>query len=254
MLGLAIYSTNDSSLAWLPIAFVAPLLWAAITALDLYFVHGPYQDEWDGTLISGSFQLLPWVLVPLGLVGFTLPAHEVVLLALCGGATFLAAIFFYLRAMFRFADAAMIHIMWNAAVLVVPCLCLDLVRGKAGADSLHRHRPGVCRHVGFRRPARRTARGLPSSGWSDDLGSDAHVRLDGLAERRLPDGWRSIPRRVPGVHSWGRSSNIGDHRIQRDVDGGKNPSILQLQNPAAVDVRHRRMLGGCRHRVFATGD
>ena len=113
-------STNELSLAWLPIAFVAPLLWAAITALDLYFVHGPYQDEWDGTLISGSFQLLPWVLVPLGLVGFTLPAHEVVLLALCGGATFLAAIFFYLRAMFRFADAAMIHIVWNAAVLVVP--------------------------------------------------------------------------------------------------------------------------------------
>jgi uncharacterized membrane protein len=107
---------------WLPITFVAPCLWALVSVLDLYFVRGAYQDEWDGTLISGTFQLLPWVLVSLGLLDFTPLSMETMTLAFAGGCMFLASFFFYFRALFRFADAALIHVLWNVSALVVPFL------------------------------------------------------------------------------------------------------------------------------------
>ena len=107
---------------WLPIAPVAPCLWALVSVLDLYFVRGAYQDEWDGTLVSGTFQLLPWVLVPVGLFDYTPLPMETMTPAFAGGCLFLASFFFYFRALFRFADAALIHVLWNVAVLVVPLL------------------------------------------------------------------------------------------------------------------------------------
>lgn len=107
---------------WLPLAFVAPLLWALVSVLDLYLVHGLYQDEWDGTLISGAFQLFPWLLVLLGLLHFTVPPTEAILFALAGGGMFLASFFFYFRALFRHADSPLIHVLWNVSVLVVPVL------------------------------------------------------------------------------------------------------------------------------------
>lgn len=107
---------------WLPLAFVAPLLWALVSVLDLYLVHGLYQDEWDGTLISGAFQLFPWLLVLLGLLHFTAPPTEAMLFALAGGGMFLASFFFYFRALFRHADSPLIHVLWNVSVLIVPIL------------------------------------------------------------------------------------------------------------------------------------
>jgi len=113
---------GDIWVVWLPIAFVAPCQWALVSVLDLYFVRRAYQDEWDGTLISGTFQLLPWVLVPLGLINYTPLPMKTMALALAGGCMFLASFFFYFRALFRFADAALIQVLWNVAVLVVPLL------------------------------------------------------------------------------------------------------------------------------------
>jgi drug/metabolite transporter (DMT)-like permease len=113
---------TDLSSAWLLIAFVAPCLWALVSVLDLYFIRDAYQDEWDGTLISGTFQILPWILVPLGLIPFTTPPVNAVIHAFAAGFFFLAAFFFYFRSLFRHADAALIHVLWNMAVLVVPLL------------------------------------------------------------------------------------------------------------------------------------
>jgi drug/metabolite transporter (DMT)-like permease len=107
---------------WLPIAFVAPCLWALVSVLDLYFVRGAYQDEWDGTLISGAFQFFPWLLVVLGILRFTSPTTEAMLFALAGGGMFLASFFFYFRALFRHADSPLIHVLWNVSVLLVPLL------------------------------------------------------------------------------------------------------------------------------------
>lgn len=113
---------NELWALWLPMAFAAPLLWALVSVLDLYFVHGLYRDEWDGTLISGAFQVLPWLLVPLGILRFTAPPTEAMLFALAGGGMFLASFFFYFRALFRYADSPLIHVLWNVSVLVVPVL------------------------------------------------------------------------------------------------------------------------------------
>lgn len=107
---------------WLPIAFAAPILWALVSVLDLYLVHGLYQDEWDGTLISGAFQIFPWLFVALGILRFASPPMEVVLFALAGGGMFLASFFFYFRALFRYADSPLIHVLWNVAVIVVPIM------------------------------------------------------------------------------------------------------------------------------------
>lgn len=107
---------------WLPIAFAAPILWALVSVLDLYLVHGLYQDEWDGTLISGAFQIFPWLLVALGVLRFNAPPTEAILFALAGGGMFLASFFFYFRALFCYADSPLIHVLWNVAVIVVPIM------------------------------------------------------------------------------------------------------------------------------------
>src|SRR5659263_94045 len=88
----------------------------------LPLVHGLYQDEWDGTLMSGTFQLFPWLLVALGILHFTAPPTKAVLFSLAGGGMFLASFFFYFRALFRHADSPLIHVLWNVSVLVVPVM------------------------------------------------------------------------------------------------------------------------------------
>lgn len=60
-------------MSWLLLAFVAPLLWAAVALIDTYFVHGVYAEPLDGAGISGLFQSSPWLLVPLGLIEFRAP-------------------------------------------------------------------------------------------------------------------------------------------------------------------------------------
>ena len=64
-------------MSWIAIAFIAPALWALVALLDTYFIDGIYRDATDGAIISGLFQGLPWVLVPLGLIDFDYPGHRI---------------------------------------------------------------------------------------------------------------------------------------------------------------------------------
>lgn len=105
---------------WLPIAFVAPVIWAFECLFDLYLVHDIYADEWDGTVISGVFMLLPWLLPAFGILQFNPLPAQAALLALCGGALFLGSYLFYFRALVRFSDSSMILVLWETQVVVVP--------------------------------------------------------------------------------------------------------------------------------------
>ncbi|MFZ3031841.1 MAG: EamA family transporter [Candidatus Moraniibacteriota bacterium] len=100
---------------WLIIAFVAPALWALVNLIDVYFVNDVYRDEYDGTIISGLFPLLPWVLVPFGMVVFDFPEHQWWLF-LISGMLFLFANFFYFKSLFSNNDAALVQIFWNLTV------------------------------------------------------------------------------------------------------------------------------------------
>lgn len=105
---------------WLLIALIAPCLWAIVAIIDTHFVHGVYEDEYDGAVISGVFQSLPWLLAPLGVIDFTFPMIEVVTLSLLAGGLFLLAFFWYFKALFVSNDSALMQILWNVSVLVVP--------------------------------------------------------------------------------------------------------------------------------------
>lgn len=100
---------------WLFIAFVAPMLWSLVNLIDVYFVDGVYRDEYDGTIISGLFPLIFWILVPLGVVSFHFPGKESILFFLSGN-LFLLANFFYFKSLFSKNDAALVQIFWNLTV------------------------------------------------------------------------------------------------------------------------------------------
>lgn len=107
-------------MTWLLLAFVAPLLWAAVTLLDTYFVHGVYTEAMDGAVISGLFQCLPWLLVLLGVVEFSYPGNESAACAVVAGALFLLSFLAYFKALFMVNDGALMQLLWNLSVLVVP--------------------------------------------------------------------------------------------------------------------------------------
>ena len=115
---------------WLLIALIAPFLWALVTVLDNYFVHSVYQDEYDGVVVSGFFQLLPWLLVVLGLVEFQYPGHRIASLALLSGAFFLGYLFFYFKALFISNDSAMADIFSNLSVVFVPFIAWLFIHEK----------------------------------------------------------------------------------------------------------------------------
>ncbi|OGI13934.1 MAG: hypothetical protein A2878_01245 [Candidatus Moranbacteria bacterium RIFCSPHIGHO2_01_FULL_54_31] len=105
---------------WLLVALIAPCLWAIVAIIDTHFVHGVYEDEYDGAVISGVFQLLPWLLVPLGVIEFAFPGAEIAVLALSAGGFFLFSFFYYFKALFVSNDTALMLTFWNVSVLVVP--------------------------------------------------------------------------------------------------------------------------------------
>ncbi|MBU2025598.1 MAG: hypothetical protein ABIC19_04260 [Patescibacteria group bacterium] len=134
---------------WLVVALLAPMLWALVSVIDVYFVGGKiYKDEIDGAMISGLFQL-----VPAGFLFFLIrgelslfwhetlnqgPLLEVVLgsekfqaviLAFVGGFVLNLAFFFYFKALFSRNDASLVQILWNLCVVVVPLLSF-LVSGE----------------------------------------------------------------------------------------------------------------------------
>lgn len=97
---------------WLLIACIAPALWAVSNLIDVYFVESVYTDEYDGAIISGLFQIVPWVVVALGFWEFQLPS-EGVWLMFVSGVLFLWSLFFYFRALFSKNDVALAQLLWN---------------------------------------------------------------------------------------------------------------------------------------------
>lgn len=98
--------------SWLFVAFLAPALWAVSNLIDVYFVESIYTDEYDGAIISGLFQILPWILVLLGVWRFEFHLEGSGQLFV-GGVLFLFALFFYFRSLFSKNDVALAQLLWN---------------------------------------------------------------------------------------------------------------------------------------------
>lgn len=98
--------------SWLLIACIAPALWAISNLIDVYFVESIYTDEYDGTIISGLFQILPWMAVLIGFWDFTFYKDGFFLL-FTSGFLFLLALYFYFKALFSKNDVALAQLLWN---------------------------------------------------------------------------------------------------------------------------------------------
>jgi uncharacterized membrane protein len=105
---------------WLVLAFLAPFLWAWVNVLDNYFVDGVYEDAYDGALISGLFQLLPWIGVLFGFVSFEVSLWQWSLLSVISGACFSLSMFFYFKTLFTTNDTVLTQALWNISLLLVP--------------------------------------------------------------------------------------------------------------------------------------
>lgn len=105
---------------WLVLAFVAPLFWALVNIIDIFLVNQVYEDEYDGAIMIGFFQIIPWLAVPF--FGFSLPEGGIALFAMLGGILYCASMLFYFRALFATNDASFILVFWNMTALTVPIL------------------------------------------------------------------------------------------------------------------------------------
>lgn len=112
---------------WLTLAFIAPLLWAIVSLIDTYFVHGVYERASDGAIISGVFQSMPWLFVALGYIEFNTPPLAPTLLSLLAGGLFLISVLAYFHALFASNDGALMQTFWNFTVLVVPFVAWLLI-------------------------------------------------------------------------------------------------------------------------------
>ncbi|MBI5734008.1 MAG: EamA family transporter [Candidatus Kerfeldbacteria bacterium] len=128
-MGIGIFGENY----WLFICLMAPMFWAMVNIIDVYFVDGIYKDEWDGVIIFGLFQIIPSILLLffiksdflIKLVDFQSGNFFLcnsLLLAILGGFFFSFAFFFYYKALFNQNDVALLQILWNFSVLVVPII------------------------------------------------------------------------------------------------------------------------------------
>lgn len=111
---------------WLIVALIAPMLWALVSLIDNYFVDNVYEDEFDGIILSSLFQLLPWLLVPVGVLHFS-PFGWNMLWAVASGFFFLASLFQYFRSLFRVNDSALMQILWSLSVPLVPFIAFFVV-------------------------------------------------------------------------------------------------------------------------------
>lgn len=114
---------------WLIISFLAPMSWALVNIIDVYFVGGIYKDEVDGTIISGLFQILPWPII-FFITGFELADAVKVqsglggtlLLSFVGGALYTTSFYFYFKALFSKNDVSQLQIFWSLTIIAVPLL------------------------------------------------------------------------------------------------------------------------------------
>ncbi len=101
---------------WFLVALIAPILWALVVLLDVYFTQEAYTEAVEGTIISGLFQGI--VLFAIPFVDYTWPSS--------GWWFFVSGIFFlfschwYLRSLIVGGDGAMSQIVWNFSILLVP--------------------------------------------------------------------------------------------------------------------------------------
>ncbi len=105
---------------WFFLAFFAPFLWAVVSVIDTYLVHSIYEDEYEGAIISGIFQLVPWLLVLLGVIDFAPLGAVQTALAMLAGLLFLFAVFCYFKALFVSNDVSLMQILWNLSIPIVP--------------------------------------------------------------------------------------------------------------------------------------
>ncbi len=127
---------------WLIIALMAPMFWSLVNIIDVYFVDGIYKDELDGTIISGLFQIVPWlVLVFLvnidfhSIINFKTPgntwgSNNILILSFIGGTIYILGIYFYFKALFHYNDAPLLQILANLTVIAVPILSFLIFKEK----------------------------------------------------------------------------------------------------------------------------
>lgn len=120
---------------WMLVSFLAPMFWAAVNVIDVYFVGKVYRDEIDGTIISGIFQIIPFSIISLFFLKINLNQFvsvggsgnlfwidPIILLAILGGFLFTSSFYFYFKALFKHNDVAFLQIIWGLTIIVVPLL------------------------------------------------------------------------------------------------------------------------------------
>ncbi|MCX6789748.1 MAG: EamA family transporter [Candidatus Gribaldobacteria bacterium] len=117
---------------WLILAFAAPMSWALVNLIDVYFVGKVYQDELDGTIIAGLFQILPWTVlifflkidmgqfINLGGGGNSFWVDPILFTALVGGFLFASSFYFYFKTLFSHNDVSLLQIIWSLTIVAVP--------------------------------------------------------------------------------------------------------------------------------------
>lgn len=122
---VAIFFTSH----WLAIALLAPMFWALVNIIDVYFVDGIYKDELDGTIISGLFQIIPISALVLvanfklsDAVNLNSGLDTTLITSFAGGLLYTAAFYFYFKTLFNHNDVSMLQILWSMTVIVVPAL------------------------------------------------------------------------------------------------------------------------------------
>jgi drug/metabolite transporter (DMT)-like permease len=113
---------------WFLIALIAPLFWALVNIIDVYFVEQIYDNEYDGTVITGLFQILPWLMIPF--IGLVVPDAKIAIMAMLGGFCIVASYFFYFKALFITSDSTLILILWNSVAIFVPILAFLFLQEK----------------------------------------------------------------------------------------------------------------------------
>ncbi len=113
---------------WLFVAFLAPFFWSLVNIIDLYFVEEIYDNEYDGTVMTGLAQIIPWFTLPF--IGLVVPDLRSVIMATLGGFFLVTAYFFYFKALFSTGDAALIQIIWNTVGIFVPILAFLFLQEK----------------------------------------------------------------------------------------------------------------------------
>lgn len=116
---------------WLLISFLAPMFWSIVNIIDIYFVGGVYQDELDGAIIIGLFQIIPCVLIfylfGINFNDFLINTNSLKIdlatwLNLLGGLAFGLSFYFYFKALFSQVDVALLQIIWSLTVVIVPII------------------------------------------------------------------------------------------------------------------------------------